>query len=265
MLIVFKNCFYSFSIGKVLFNNFSQNLFSIFVGNLSNNLIDVCTASSFKRDLKTICHTCKILKIGISRNNLCSQHCSIFTISKRPVEITANDQNKLWGEDDPDLTATVTGAVEGDTIDYTVERIEGEAAETRAEGDDGDYIGTYEIRVVAGDNPNYEITTTAGTMTITKKPVTIVSSLAEARRNGETIYSGTIVELTAEMPNLTENSLDRYSIQWQAGDMEDGSDMVNIDGETGITYSYILNSSNIGKYYRVVVTLIDKPSEETNE
>jgi hypothetical protein len=80
-----------------------------------------------------------------------------FTISPRPVTVNVDDQTKVCGDEDPTLTATVTGLVEGDTLNYTL---------TREEGED---VGTYGITVELGDNPNYDVTAVGGTFTITEE------------------------------------------------------------------------------------------------
>ncbi|MBQ1478006.1 MAG: cell wall-binding repeat-containing protein, partial [Erysipelotrichaceae bacterium] len=77
-----------------------------------------------------------------------------FTINKRSITVKADDLSKTYGEEDPKLTATVTGAVEGDTVSYTLSREEGEDA------------GEYKISVTAGENPNYEVTVVDGVFTI---------------------------------------------------------------------------------------------------
>ncbi|MBR6237190.1 MAG: hypothetical protein IKR16_05560 [Firmicutes bacterium] len=55
---------------------------------------------------------------------------------------------------DPELTVVIDGAVEGDTINYTISREEGQE------------VGEYPITVVAGENPNYDVTVVGGTFTI---------------------------------------------------------------------------------------------------
>jgi small-conductance mechanosensitive channel len=76
----------------------------------------------------------------------------------------AADKEKVYGTDDPELTATVTGAVDGDTINYTLAREAGED------------VGTYDIVVTLGENPNYEVSKTDATFTITKATVTVVAA-----------------------------------------------------------------------------------------
>ena len=54
--------------------------------------------------------------------------------------------SKVFGEADPELTATVVGAVGEETLNYSL---------TRAPGEDA---GEYAITVTLGENPNYDVT-----------------------------------------------------------------------------------------------------------
>ncbi len=77
------------------------------------------------------------------------------------LTITANNISKEYGDEDPELTATIEGVRAGDTINYTLFR------------EPGEEIGTYVISVTLGDNPYYEITVQSGTLTIREKPITV--------------------------------------------------------------------------------------------
>jgi hypothetical protein len=55
------------------------------------------------------------------------------------------------------LTAVVTGAVNGDTINYTL-------ATTQFSN-----VGDYPIAVTLGDNPNYSVVSTNGILSVTQK------------------------------------------------------------------------------------------------
>ena len=77
-----------------------------------------------------------------------------LTITKKSATITPNDASKTYGASDPELTATVTGTVGTDTLDYTLVRQEGET------------VGTYTISVTLGTNDNYEVSTGTATFTI---------------------------------------------------------------------------------------------------
>src|SRR5437899_11377903 len=41
-------------------------------------------------------------------------------ISAKDASVTANNKGKTYGDDNPDLTATVTGTVNGDTLNYSL-------------------------------------------------------------------------------------------------------------------------------------------------
>ncbi len=87
-----------------------------------------------------------------------------LTVEPKAVTITADDKSKTYGEDDPELTATVEGAVDGEELAYTVTR------------EEGDIVDEYTISVVPGDNPNYDVTTETGTFTILEADKTELSA-----------------------------------------------------------------------------------------
>ncbi|MFV8324168.1 MBG domain-containing protein, partial [Flavobacterium sp. LS2R12] len=66
------------------------------------------------------------------------------------VTVVAADQTKIYGDLNPELTAVVTGAVNGDTINYTL-------ATTATQFSN---VGDYPIAVTLGDNPNYTVVAT---------------------------------------------------------------------------------------------------------
>ena len=98
----------------------------------------------------------------------------IFTISKKSVTITADNLSKVFGEDDPALTATAANVVGGDTLNYTLSRAEGENA------------GEYRITVHPGNNPNYDVTVAGGKLTITK-----AAPAPAALTEEKIVYNGT--------------------------------------------------------------------------
>ena len=83
-----------------------------------------------------------------------------LTVKHRKVTVTGNNGNKVYGEADPELTATVEGTLGKDTVDYKLSRAAGEA------------VGKYEI-TVKGDKlqGNYSVTYVAGTLTITSQSI----------------------------------------------------------------------------------------------
>lgn len=88
-----------------------------------------------------------------------------WSIAKKPVVISANNISKTYGDKDPVLTASVSGVIAGETLNYSLERVKGEA------------VGNYAIRVVEGNNPNYRITFKTAVFTIHAVAQTSDSSL----------------------------------------------------------------------------------------
>ena len=83
-----------------------------------------------------------------------------LTVTHKPVTVTANNKSKVYGADDPELTATVAGTLGDDTVDYKLSR------------EAGENVGKYEI-TVKGDKlqGNYSVTYVAGTLTITSQSI----------------------------------------------------------------------------------------------
>ena len=80
-----------------------------------------------------------------------------LTITPAKATVKADSLTKTEGQDDPELTATVSGVVDGETLNYTLSRAS------------GDTPGEYAITVTLGENPNYDVTVENGTLTIRDK------------------------------------------------------------------------------------------------
>ncbi|MFC6180554.1 MBG domain-containing protein [Lactiplantibacillus daowaiensis] len=94
-----------------------------------------------------------------------------LNITKRPVTITAADLTKVYGEVDPSLTLkdAATVLVNHDDVQalgVTLTRVAGEN------------VGDYVITGTAADNTNYAVTILNGTLSITKRPVTVTAATA---------------------------------------------------------------------------------------
>ena len=105
-----------------------------------------------------------------------------LNVEPKEVTVTANNQTKAFGEADPELTATVSGTIDEDTVTYTLTREPGEA------------VGSYAI-TPAGDElqGNYTVSYVPGTLTI------VNSNDLEVRANNVTVvYDGESHKVTAE-------------------------------------------------------------------
>ena len=99
-------------------------------------------------------------------------------IDRKDITVTADDKTKVYGTDDPELTATVDGLVDDAEIEYKL---------SRAEGED---VGEYTITVAgAAEQGNYTVTYVPGTLTIT--PVTDKVTVTITEHSGDAKYDGT--------------------------------------------------------------------------
>jgi hypothetical protein len=87
-----------------------------------------------------------------------------FTITRAPVTVTADDKTWGFGDDEPELTATITGLVNNESEDLIIYTI------SRADIENSD--GTYTI-TPAGltEQGNYSVTYVTGVFTISKKAI----------------------------------------------------------------------------------------------
>ena len=132
-----------------------------------------------------------------------SDNLGVLKVTPAPVTVTADNKSKTYGDSDPELTATVTGTVESDVIDFTLSR---EAGET---------TGTYPISVTLGSNPNYTVTATPGTFTITRATATVTAD------DKEKVKDAIDPELTATVSGLQNNdaaSVITYTLNREAGE-----------------------------------------------
>ena len=73
------------------------------------------------------------------------------TIKHRVATVTADDSGKVYGDRDPELTATVTGLLGGDSIDYILNRDRGEDFGAYTIYPSGELIqGNYSLQFISG-------------------------------------------------------------------------------------------------------------------
>ena len=83
-----------------------------------------------------------------------------LTVTHKPVTVTANNKSKVYGAEDPELTATVAGTLGDDKVDYTLSR------------EAGENVGKYTITPSGkAEQGNYKVTYVAGTLTITSQSI----------------------------------------------------------------------------------------------
>ena len=81
-------------------------------------------------------------------------------VTRKAVTVKADNKSKVFGEKDPELTATVEGTLGKDTVEYTLSRKAGED------------VGTYPITASGkAEQGNYSVTYATGTLTITSQSI----------------------------------------------------------------------------------------------
>ena len=171
------------------------------------------------------------------------------TVTPKAVTVKADDASKTYGEDDPALTATVSGLVGGDTVDYTVTR------------DSGENVGEYTI-TSAGETAqgNYTVSYETGTFTITAAEMTVAAEgytgTYDADAHGITVTTpdGATVTYSTDGENYSETAptfmnAGEYTVYYKVtkANFNDvtGSETVSI-GRKAVTVKAVAASKGIG-------------------
>ncbi|WP_332913919.1 MBG domain-containing protein [Algoriphagus boritolerans] len=91
-----------------------------------------------------------------------------LSVTPASLTITADDKQKIYGEANPPLTFSYAGFVNGDT-EVAVEPSITTSATSSSN------VGTYEITLTGGSDPNYAITRVNGTLSVTPASLTITA------------------------------------------------------------------------------------------
>ena len=154
-----------------------------------------------------------------------------FTITKKALTITADNQSITFGDAAPDYTSTATGYV-GDDGDSVV------TANPDCDYKPGDNAGTYTITVTA-EAANYEITCKPGTLTVAKKQLTAADLTPAAGNPPAKEYDG-----TNALPNVTY----QVTINGQAYTVNGKAKFADKYVGTGKTVTFTPNAFNSTNY-----------------
>ncbi|MFL9832387.1 MBG domain-containing protein, partial [Flavobacterium sp. ST-87] len=125
-----------------------------------------------------------------------------LTVTPKAVTITADDKTKVYGDENPVLTAVVTGAVNNDVINYSLSTTATQFSP----------VDTYPIVVTLGENPNYIVTKVDGTLTVTPKELNVVVTAD----NKTKVYGDENPVLTAVVTGAVNNDVINYSLSTTA-------------------------------------------------
>lgn len=154
-----------------------------------------------------------------------------FTITKKALTITADNQTITFGEAVPTYTFTATGYVgeDGDSV-VTVD--------LACDYKPGDNAGTYTITVTA-DAANYEITCSSGTLTVAKKQLKAADLTPATNNPTKKEYDG-----TTELPGVTY----QVTINEQTYNVDGTAEFDNKNVGTGKTVTFTPNAFNSTNY-----------------
>ena len=180
-----------------------------------------------------------ISSMGVATNYSFKYRKGTLTVTPATATVTADEgKTKVYGEADPELTATVTGLLNSDSesvITYTLSRAEGENVGTYAITPSGDELqGNYSVNYVSKD------------FTITKAPLTVTAknhaiTYGDAPSNGGVSYSGFVNSDTKSVLSGTLTYTYSYS---QYGDIGN-SYTITPSGLTAANYNLSYNNGTL--------------------
>ena len=147
-----------------------------------------------------------------------------MVVAGAPVTVTADKLSKTYGEADPKLTATVEGIIDGEAIEYTLTREEGENV--------GEYAITPSGEVTQG---NYTVNFVSGTLTVAPKTVRVKAD------DKTKTYGDADPELTATVEGLVGEDTIVYTLSRTEGENVGEYDIIPAgepeQGNYTVTYS----------------------------
>ena len=174
-----------------------------------------------------------------------------FSITPKSATITADAQTKAFGQADPVFTHTTVGLTNGDTSLATPPVCDVAGAHVA--------VGTYPITCHDAVDPNYSITYTAGTLTVTPKSVTVTAdaqtkvygqadptftySVAPALESGD-VFTGALSRAPGENVGLyaiTQGDLalsSNYSLTYVGADFAITQRAVTVTADAGQSKVY---------------------------
>ena len=170
---------------------------------------------------------------------------AVLTVTKAAATVKAEDKTKVYGEDDPEFTATVTGLIDGDTLTYTI---------TRAEGDN---VGEYVITPAGeAEQGNYDVTYETGKLTVNILSTAYENLPANQKPAPKELYANgeeqELIDAPVDMP-------DGYTVQYSTDGgttWTDGIPTAKDPGEYGVKIRYAGDENHEDFYGETLVAAI---------
>lgn len=170
-------------------------------------------------------------------------------INPAKAAVSADSKTKTYGDSDPELTATVTGTVPGEALEYSLSRDSGEDAQTY-----GIHVTLTGSSALPG---NYQISTQDSTLTIS--PYQITEENFEFKASDK-VYDGnkTDTSYTITVKGLPNQD----QLTATAGDVLFNS--ANVDAAKEVEATHLSLSGEAAKNYQLPETLILKVPAKIN-
>ena len=189
---------------------------------------------------------------GMANNYQIAASGNTATITKAHLTVTADDQSKVYGDNNPTLTSTLNGFVTGENLENS--GVTGSAlSSTTATASSDVRVGGYVIMVSNGTlgASNYDFTTfTPGTLTITQAPLT-VSGYGGSRlyggNNSSIAYTGTLngKKFLSDDVTLTASSIDEGITTASNAGTYNGVLTLGIIGAKSANYTLASSTGNL--------------------
>ena len=153
-----------------------------------------------------------------------------LTIGARAASVTADAKSKTYGDVNPALTATAAGTVNGDTLNYT---LASDAMQFSS-------VGTSNITVTLGSNPNYSVLATNNTLTIGARAASVT---ADAKTK---TYGDANPTLTATAAGTVNGDLLSYTLATDAAQFSSvGVSNITVTLGSNPNYSVLATNSTL--------------------
>ncbi|MBO5958514.1 MAG: hypothetical protein J6Q65_00175, partial [Lentisphaeria bacterium] len=156
---------------------------------------------------------------------------SDLVIGQKTLTVTAHDKNITFGTMEPELTYTVDGLVNGDTLTGALVR------------ETGTDVGTYKIsKGSLASSGNYIMHFTDATLTINQKVLTVDPAMITANITGKT-YDGT-TDVTAATLSINGVALSYTSAAYNSANVDEVS-YITFNGLTVTDTNYALSADSV--------------------
>lgn len=163
-----------------------------------------------------------------------ARNSATLTVTPKEVTVTADDKSKKYGDKDPELTASVKGTLNGDTVKYQLSRESGEnvgkyAITPSGKEDQGNYIVKYEpgkLEITKSDSLNVTAKGYTGTYDGTSHRASAVAKVGDnPAPDGTTIYYKTgDGNWTTEAPSIKNAGEKTFQVKAVNSNYEDAVD-----------------------------------------